>query len=329
MNIVYATSDLYSRPAVVSIKSLLMNQKNTEIIHIYYIENGIADENKKLIRQLVEEYGGKIDFIAMPNLCSRVGGLLRTNAVTYSYCFFQDILPKTVDRVLLLEADTLVAGDLTKMYETDLEGYYIAASDDFQSRWYKRKLGMNEKSPYFNSGVMLLNLKKCREDDVTGKMNELLTKGKSKFFYEVQDEMNVLFEGHVKTFPPKCNCTTSVFLFDYKNMRRYRRPSTCCSREKFEQAKKNPLIIHFTSNQIIQSRPWVEGCTHPYCDYYMKVKRQTAVRSEALWKSGRKWTSKAVYFVYSKISKTLVAVCVGFIHSFLYPVFLYKLMLKK
>lgn len=329
MNIVYATSDLYSRPAIVSIKSLLMNQRNAEEIHIYYIENGITNENKKLIRQLVEEYSGEIDFIAMPDLCNQVGGLLRTNAITYSYCFFQDILPKEIDRVLLLEGDTLVTSDLTEMYEIDLEGYYIAAADDFQSKWYKRKLGINENMPYYNSGVLLFNLKKCREDNITGKMTKLLEKGQSKFFYEVQDEMNVLFEGYIKKLPPKYNCTTSVFLFDYKNMRRYRKPSTCCSKEEFEQAKEKPLVIHFTSNQVIQSRPWIEDCTHPYRDYYLEVKRKTMVRDEPLWTSRRKWTSKVVYFVYSKISKTLVAVGVGFIHSFLYPVFLYRFILRK
>ena len=329
MNIVFATSDLYSKPAHITLKSMLMNNVNVDDITVYYVMNGLTDESRKRLRELVIEYDRSIEFIEMPEWLNSISGLMRTNAIAYTYCFFQNILPQSVDKILLLEGDTIVTDDLTEFYSIDITDYYLAAADDMQSKWCKEKVGIKATSPYFNSGVMLMNLKKMREDNITEKIIELIKCGTAKFLYEVQDEMNVLLEGKVKIIPPKFNCTTSIFAFDYENMKRYRKPTTYCSKEEFEEAKEHPIVVHFTKNQIIQSRPWIEGCEHPYKDYYLEVKRNTVLANEPLWKSDRKKTNKIVNFIYSKLSKRFVAVSLGYVHSYLYPVFLYRYILRK
>lgn len=329
MNIVFATSDLYSKPAHITLKSVLMNNKEADEITVYYVMNGLTDESRKRLQNLIAEYDRYIEFIEMPKWLDTVSGLMRTNAIAYAYCFFQEILPESVDKILLLEGDTIVTDNITEFYNIDVTDYYLAATDDMQSKWCKEKVGIKATSPYFNSGVMLINLRKMREDNITEKITKLIKSGTAKFLYEVQDEMNVLLEGKVKIIPPKFNCTTSIFVFDYENMRRYRKPTTCCSKEEFEEAKAHPIVVHFTKNQIIQSRPWIEECDHPYKNYYLEVKNNTVLANEPLWKSDRKKSNKIVNFVYSKISKRLVAIGLGVVHSYLYPVFLYKFILRK
>lgn len=324
MNVVYATSDLYSHPALISIKSLLMNNIDAEQINIYYVENGISDDNKNLLTRLVGEYGRNITFIKMPIFLNAIGGLLKTNPIVYSYCYFQDILPRYVDKILLLEGDSIVTGDLSEYFDLPLDDYYLAAADDFQSRWYKRKLGMQDKSVYFNSGIMLFNLKKWREDRITEKISRLIKEGNKKFFYEVQDEMNVLFENKVLILPPRFNCTTAVFLFEYKDMLLYRRPSTRCTEKEYSKGREKPLIVHFTKNQIIQSRPWIERCVHPYNDYYISIKKQTELKNEPLWQENRGIASKVVYFFYSHGVRKILAGGLGIVHAYLYPAVFYK-----
>lgn len=328
MNIVFATSDLYSRPAHITLKSVLMKNTNVDEIVVYYIENGLTDDSKNRLSKLIDEYGRKIVFLPMPDWLNSISGLLRTNAIAYTYCYFQDILPETVDKVLLLEGDTIVVENLSEFYNIDLSNYYLAATDDLQSKYCKSKIGISENSPYFNSGVMLINLRKMREDNITDQITEIIKNGKSKFLYEVQDEMNVVLEGKVKIIPPKFNSTTAIFLFDYKNMRHYRKPSTCCTKKEFEDAKRHPIVVHFTKNQIIQSRPWIEDCSHPYRQYYLDVKNSTVLANDPLWKSDRKKINRIVNFIYSKISKGFVACTLGVVHAYLYPVFLYKYILK-
>ena len=148
------------------------------------------------------------------------------------------------------------------------------------------------------------------------------------YYYDVQDVINYTVEGRVKILPPKYNCTTAVFLFDYKNMIRYRRPSTKCSKEEYEEGRTNPLIVHFTKNQVIQPRPWVDGCFHPYKDYYLNVRNQTVMKDEPLWNHKPEKLNKFANFLYMRVSKTLTALLLGVVHAYLYPAFLYKTLFK-
>lgn len=49
MNIVFATSDMYSNLALITIKSLLTNNTESEEINIFYTGNKISEENKNNI----------------------------------------------------------------------------------------------------------------------------------------------------------------------------------------------------------------------------------------------------------------------------------------
>ena len=111
-------------------------------------------------------------------------------------------------------------------------------------------------------------------------------------------------------------------------MIRYRRPSTKCSKEEYEEGKKNPVIVHFTKNQVIQPRPWVEECYHPYKDYYMRVREQTVMKDEKLWKYNPESLNKFANFLYMKVPKSLTASLLGIVHAYLYPAVLYKTLFK-
>ncbi len=328
MNVVITSSDLYSRLAIVTIKSLLMNNTKANSINIYYVGDNISDENQICIKDLVNEYKRNIEFIPLPSQYGSFEGSNRNGQTVFSYCFFQDILPDSVDKVLLLEADAIVTGSLEELYQTDISDYYIAAADDLQSKWYKRKLGMNDNSPYVNCGIVLYNLKKWREDHLSEKMISVLESGEHMFFYDVQDAINYAVEGYVKILPPKFNCTTAIYLFDYKNMMRYRRPSTSCTKEEFDDGKNDPVVVHFTKNQIIQPRPWIEGCSHPCRDCYFEIKEQTAARDDPLWTENSKGINRFARFLYKNMPQAFTALMLGIVHSYLYPVLLYKFIFR-
>ena len=333
MNIVMTSSDLYSKLAITTFKSLFINNKDVDEIVIYYIGDKLTDESRNNLINLVNEYDSaehsrKIIFITMPDHFDKLTGSNRNGQTVFCYCYFQDFLPQSVEKVLLLEGDQIVIGNLIELYNTDISDYYIAAADDLQSSVYKKKIGMKTTSPYVNCGMILYNLKKWREDGITEKITDVLNSNQHMFFYDVQDVINYTVEGGVKVLPPKFNCTTAVFIFDYKDMLRYRRPSTKCSKEDFDEGKKNPVIVHFTKNQVIQPRPWVEECYHPYKDYYMEVRSQTVMKDEPLWKHNPEKLNKFANFLYMKVSKSLTASLLGIVHAYLYPAFLYKTLFK-
>lgn len=328
MNIIIASSDLYSKLAITTLKSLFINNEHIKNITIYYIGDKLSEISRRNLIDLVNEYNRNIVFLNMPKSFEQLIGSYRNGQTVFCYCYLQDLLPEIVDKVLLLEGDQIITGDISELYETNIDDYYIAAADDLQSSLYKRKIGMKSESPYVNCGVILYNLKKWRKDNITEKITKVLSSGKHMFFYDVQDVINYTVEGGVLVLPPKYNCTTSVFLFDYEDMIRYRRPSTKCSREEYEYGKKSPLIIHFTKNQIIQPRPWIKGCYHPFNDFYLNIKNQTAMKDEPLWEYNPGKLNNLANYLYMKVSKRFTATLLGIVHAYLYPMFLYKILFK-
>ena len=135
MNIVFASSDLYSKLGIVTIKSLLMNNLNAEQITIYYIGDGLSEDSISDLTSLADEYHRQIIFLTMPKTFEGLSGSNRNGQTVFCYCYFQDILPQSVDKVLLLEGDTIITGSLEDFYNTDIEDQYIAAADDLQSNW--------------------------------------------------------------------------------------------------------------------------------------------------------------------------------------------------
>lgn len=326
MNLVMTSSDLYSKLAITTFKSLFINNTDVDDITIYYIGDKLTGESRNNLINLVNEYNRKIVFIPMPEHFDNIEGSNRNGQTVFCYCYFQDLLP--VDKVLLLEGDQIVTGSLKELYDVDISDYYIAAADDLQSSVYKKKIGMKPSSPYVNCGMILYNLKKWREDGLTKKITDILNSNQHMFFYDVQDVINYTVEGGVKVLPPKFNCTTAVFLFDYKDMIRYRRPSTKCTEAEYNEGRTNPVIVHFTKNQVIQPRPWVENCYHPYKQYYLDVRDQTVMADVPLWEYKPGKINTFANFLYMKVSKPLTASLLGIVHSYLYPAFMYKFLFK-
>lgn len=106
-----------------------------------------------------------------------------------------EVLPQDVDKVLSLDCDTLIVGDITELWERDLDGYYFSASiEPHRTRW---------DTLYTNTGVALYNLKMLRE---TGKALEVIQELNTNVYPWVeQDVFNYLCQGHILPMPSEYN----------------------------------------------------------------------------------------------------------------------------
>ena len=104
-----------------------------------------------------------------------------------------EILPEE-DRVLWLDIDTIVNADITDLFETELDGCYVAAAEE----------PIRSKDPflYFNAGVMILDLKKLRDG-----MADLLIRyvNRVDMRFPDQDVINLLCQGRIKPISPYWN----------------------------------------------------------------------------------------------------------------------------
>jgi lipopolysaccharide biosynthesis glycosyltransferase len=107
----------------------------------------------------------------------RWGGKVHPATLTPHYfrCLLPHVFPPTVERVLYLDADTLVLDDLRPLWEWGLRGNPVAAAGDLMSvvadaidHW--QEIGLDPEAPYFNSGVMVIDLALWRKEDIGGQV---------------------------------------------------------------------------------------------------------------------------------------------------------------
>ncbi|GAB3154251.1 glycosyltransferase family 8 protein [Micromonospora sonneratiae] len=92
-------------------------------------------------------------------------------APQYFRCLLSKIMPATADRVIYIDADTVVLDDLTPLWNWPLAGLPVAAAGDLMSviqdaisHW--QELGLDGEAPYFNSGVMVIDLPRWRAEGI-------------------------------------------------------------------------------------------------------------------------------------------------------------------
>ena len=129
-----------------------------------------------------------------------------------NFCMVKLMLSEIVseDKALYIDTDAIVRRDISNLWKYNMNDYYIAAVKDFGIL----KRGDAEVSSivntYVNSGFVLFNLKKMREDHVQEKMFEVLNTTRLK--YPDQDAMNIVCQGKIMYLPSMYNLCEDVTL---------------------------------------------------------------------------------------------------------------------
>lgn len=165
INVAFCIDDNFAPYLAVSLASLI---KNTDSCVSLNVVGNLSSEVKRCLRMLESEKV-TINFIAYKanitegKLSERYQG--RLNGITFIRYALAEILPQ-LDRVVYLDADILVTGDIKTLWDESLDGKTVGVVEDhsLMSQNRPEKIALSSKS-YFNAGVMLIDLAKWREND--------------------------------------------------------------------------------------------------------------------------------------------------------------------
>ena len=128
-----------------------------------------------------------------------------TQAMYYRYLFAQ-MLPKSVKRLIYMDADIICKGDILPLWQTDLQGKVLGAVRDWGEAKSCVRIGL-KNGRYFNSGVLLMDLIKWRQQKLTQKLFQWLEQvGDTKILWGDQDALNGVIDGDFVELPKKYNC---------------------------------------------------------------------------------------------------------------------------
>ena len=160
--------------------------------------------------------------------------------------YITEALPE-LDKVLYIDSDVLVLHDLNKLYQTDVSNVYLAAVKDpswFFQNTHVLELNLEERGFYFNSGVMLMNLAKIRQDGLVQKLEEF-TNNNFRTYMD-QDAFNVVVGNDVLLLPVEDN--TMNFFFEYNELATL---AEFYGRDwkNYEEVFSPATILHFASSK--------------------------------------------------------------------------------
>lgn len=194
IEICFITDKNYLIPTMTAISSLIATTKQN--INVNVITDGISEKYIKPF-YAIKSSNVSIKFLSIENSFNSINA--KHEHVSKSALLKFDLanIFKDLNKILYIDSDVLIMDDLKKLWATDLEGTYAAVVADnkrmFSNKDHER-LGLEK---YFNSGVMLLNLKKIRDEHVSEKLLANKLSDKYKKFMD-QDSFNVTFAGNVK-----------------------------------------------------------------------------------------------------------------------------------
>ena len=180
----------------------------------YILDGGIKTDNKTKIKTLMEQYNNfSIEYINIDT------EKYFKNFVTNSYItlptYYRFIIPQlklNLERILYLDVDIIVKGDIQELFNTNLDNKVLGAIKDLGDSYYIKRLKFNvEIDPshtYFNAGVLLIDYKKWREQNISEKLFNTEKKYRGKLLCNDQDVLNKVFENNYKMLLEKFNALT-------------------------------------------------------------------------------------------------------------------------
>ncbi len=276
INIVLASDDNYAQHTAVAMASVLINTKTPECICFYLIDDEIKAESKIKIMETVRGLHGNIEFVKIKNNdlanCYVSGELSRAS---YFRLDIANILDVAIEKIIYLDCDLLVYADIAEMWNIDMQGKPVAATCDLgimaSGRIRKQKhkqIGLSFDAPYFNAGVLMMDLKKWREGNYAADIIKLASE--NQFSNHDQDALNKFFMYNWQEIPLKWDVIPPVFNLFVKILKK---PEL---RKKAIEAKLKPAILHYAGGY----KPWEyevhQGFNEKYYEYLAKTEFKNA-----------------------------------------------------
>ena len=210
MVVAMACTENWYHYLAVDIYSLLKTTPLVKKIYLLLETDSIDDIPE--IKKVIEKYPVELKIINFNNIFDKLveKGNKNRDTIFSNFCFARLALPSIVeeDKVLYIDTDAIVLKDISRIWRLDMTDYYIAGCKDhgiIRDGTYE-KLGFTGK--YVNSGFIIMNLKKIREDKLQEKWFKVINEKVLK--YPDQDALNLVCQHNTIYIPSMYNYIRTV-----------------------------------------------------------------------------------------------------------------------
>jgi lipopolysaccharide biosynthesis glycosyltransferase len=266
INILFCVDGRFWQHVGVAIASLLTHNPQNTFRIVIATADEINEEMADQIKALARRFGNATVEVTQYRALDHREALPTHSHLTfaaYLRLFMTEFLDPSIDKLIYLDSDVLVVSDISELWQMELGEAYVGAALEPYDRAQRDPLGFGPKDPYFNSGVMLINLAKWRAENVIPRFFDFAGLNRDKLHSPDQDVINSVFRGHILNIGYEWNWQALFvrFLPSQLNM----------SDEQYARLKRSPRLVHYTSGY----KPWYYRWEPHYKSFYYQALAKT------------------------------------------------------
>ncbi|MGI9644573.1 MAG: glycosyltransferase family 8 protein [Ilumatobacteraceae bacterium] len=290
-HIVVATDEAFAMPTAVTLRSIALHGGGSATVTV--LHDSVGESIRDRIARSIPDQHLTLRWVDVGDFDVRSTGTTHLSNATYFRLKAVAAVPEGVSRVVYLDTDIVVRHDLGPLFELDLAPHAIAAVQSVHypfiatrganNHW--QELGLDPRAPFFNAGVLVIDVDTWRHDDIEHRALAHLRSphcGKGAD----QEALNVAVSGAWHQLDPIWNQQTPL-LDDTHGVHLIH------ADDQIEQARSDPAVVHFQT----RPKPWQHGSSHPFDDLWWSIARDTAfapieverpsLLDEARWRAKR------------------------------------------
>lgn len=262
-NILVNINKGYIKHFLTMMNSLSTNNKESKF-DVYVLHTDLDDDDKAKILTKLQPNINPIYIYMDKSLFKGAPKVKRYPYEIYYRIFAPKMLPESVDRILYLDSDLIVHGNVDELYNMNFEGNLFIACTQIRGfvTWLNRiRMTVNRHHYYMNTGVMMMNVKELRQIIDTDAIFKFIKRNGWRMYLYDQDVLFKFYGDRIKLIDPKIYNLSDRYITFY-NMRRPKHKIDA------DWVANNNVIIHYLG----RNKPWKEKYKGILKDYYFKYK---------------------------------------------------------
>lgn len=267
MNLLLTLDENYLLPCKVMLDSFFASNPQEKDVTVYLLHSAIPGGKLAELEAFCAAFGAKLIPVAVePTLFENAPTSKRYPKEMYYRLLSPLILPRQVERVLYLDPDMLIINPLRPLWEQNLAGKVFAAAShtgltEMANEINQRRLDTEHE--YFNSGVMLIDLKAARSLVTAEDVFRCVSEHEKELILPDQDVFNMLYGK--QTLPVE----DVLWNYDVRNYAKYLIRSS--GSHDLNWVMDNTAVLHFCG----KNKPWHADYKNPFGMLYLHYQNLT------------------------------------------------------
>ncbi len=298
-SIVFSFNEEYSKYFAVTLQSIIDNSSKDEKYDLVIFHSDISLNSQRLLNKMIPKNFSLRFFDISSYISNNFPSInLKTMnnwSVEIYNRIFIPLLMSTYNKVLYLDSDIVVNGNLKELFNIDFDNKQILAVKDAtaqilhlkefseRKKHIKEYLQLEKEKDYFNSGMIMFNISSINKDSYNALVERAFKK--ENLLYPDQDILNIIFKNSVKFVSSKWNFCCGIFIWNKSFIESLNGDYLYDVQSSFS----TPIIVHYTSPQ----KPWNSSLELHY-EIFWKYARKTPFYENILLEMNREIALKTI-----------------------------------